>query len=447
MIPAPIHLKINQNMTLAAIRTDKFKAEILKLSIALPANRDALENACFCLLIHVLRSGCEGYPEKADIVCRLNDLYDASCSVSGYALGDNRIFEISADFLSQRYSHGLPVLDGVIDLIYRMLCRPVLDAENHFRADVIEREKKVIGDRLKSEKNNSREYAFKRCREILCSEEAYGFSLQSEDVNPITAPVLTAFYQSFLSEAEITFSYVGDLSAEDVSKKIKEKFGDGWPIKKAEIHPLQCSSKGPDAKIRYEQEVLPLRQSVLTIGMRTGTLLNSPDAHVMWVFNNIYGGTFTSRLFRTVREKLSLCYYCASDFVSSKGLMFVSCGIDADKKELTQQEIFRQLTLLQETLVEPAELRIAKDMAMKDLKDLPDYPSAIVSFRLAREVYGLHDTVENLMKKIETVSAEDVKAMANKIHPDTIFFLHGQGIPKDCDAAEESADAFDGDFA
>ena len=44
------------------------------------------------------------------------------------------------------------------------------------------------------------------------------------------------------------------------------------------------------------------------------------------------------------------------------------------------------------------------------------------------------------MKKIETVSAEDVKAMANKIHPDTIFFLHGQGIPKDCDAVEESAD-------
>jgi predicted Zn-dependent peptidase len=80
--------------------------------------------------------------------------------------------------------------------------------------------------------------------------------------------------------------------------------------------------------------------------MKTGVLLEDEFSHVMCVFNNVYGGTFTSRLFKTVREKMSLCYYCSSDYVNTKGLMFVSCGIDVNKREEAENAILKELEIL-----------------------------------------------------------------------------------------------------
>ena len=415
--------QINENVELTSFKTDKFKTAVLKLSMIAPASNNRRESARFALLVNLLRSGTEKYPEKEDIIKRLNELYDASCSIGGYASGDNRILEISSEMLDERFSLGESIFDGVAEIMDQMLFHSRIAEDGYFSADTVKREKNVICDKLRSEKNNTRDYAVKKCREIMCEGEPYGSTINIDSIKKLTREEMTEFYREFLSTANISFSYVGALDGEAVAIKLRGIFAElQGKNKKSGIYPLHLY---PASEFKVREEKLNVKQGVVVVGMRTGTLLGDEDAHVMTVFNNIYGGTFTSRLFKTIREKMSLCYYCSSDNVSTKGIMYVSSGIDVVNYEIVKAEILSQLEVLKKELVSEEELRVAKDLAIKELRELCDYPSAIATFNYSRKIYGITETISSLADKIKNVSAEDVLRVARRITPDTVFFLRG----------------------
>ena len=417
---------------LTAFKTDKFKTAVLKLSLVSPVFGDENDAAMFSLMVNLLRSGSEKYPEKADIIKRLNDLYDASCSIGGYASGDNRILEISAEMLEERFSPEESIFEGVADVMDQMLFHPRLDESGVFIEEVLAREKKVVCDKIRSEKNNSRDYAIKRCREIMCKGEPYGQRVNIEAIERITREGLFEFYKRFISEANISFSYVGAENGERIAEKLKNIFLSIPTGTKKEVAPLRSY---PVKEIKETVEELNIKQGVLAMGFRTGTLLGDSDAHVMPVFNNVFGGTYMSRLFKILREKMSLCYYCSSDYVSTKAVIYVSCGINIANFEEAKSEILHQLEDLRQNLVSDEELTVAKDLAIKEMKEMGDYPGAIATFCYSRRMYDLEETVEMLSEKIKTVTAEDVLKMANKVVLDTVFFL--KGIKQDENAEEE----------
>lgn len=421
---------ISNGMALSACRTEKFKTCVVKLDIATPATADDEDCALFGLLVNVLKCGTERYPERSDIIKRLGDLYDASCSIGGYATGDNRIFEISAEVLSDRFSEGESILDGVTELMSQMLYHPRLDNNGLFFSDTVEREKRVMIDKIKSEKNNSREYAFKRCREAMGSGEPYGASVKASVLEKITSERLAGYYRQFLAKASPTFSYIGDMEEEGVLAVIERHFGAESIGTADELLPLNCNFSG---KVKNLEEELDIKQGILVIGFKTGVLLGDRLSDGMRVFNNIYGGTCTSRLFTNVRERMGLCYYCDSDFVSTKGIMFVSCGIDVSDKELALEEIIHQLDILRNEPVPESELDAAKDMAIKDLREMQDYPGAIASFRYSHEMYGFSSDIDEKINKIRRVTSSDIRDIAEKIKLDTVFFLKGTAKEEDDD--------------
>lgn len=424
--------QINESVWLTSFKTDKFKTSVLKLSIVIPANEEENGSAKFSLLVNLLRSGTESYPEKEDIIKRLNELCDASCTIGGYASGDNSILEISSEMLDERFSFDESIFDGVAQVMNEMLLHPKMDEDGYFREEIILREKKVICDKLKSVKNNSREYAVKKCREMMCKGEAYGNTLSIDSVNELTREEITDFYRELISSSKISFSYVGALNGEYVADQLGRIFKELSDKEGRALSPLRAHRA---SELRYYEEELNVKQSVVVIGMRTETLLGDENAHIMPVLNNIYGGTFMSRLFKTLREKMSLCYYCTSDNISSKAIIFVSCGIDFVNFERARDEILLQLRLLQDEAVTEDELRVAKELAVKELSELGDYPSAIASFNYSRAIYGIDETITSFCNKIKSVSAADLQRVAKGITPDTIFFL--KGIKKGNDPSEE----------
>ena len=421
-------IEIFDKCKLKYYHTDRFKTSVLKLSVALPSDNDLKNTALFSLMINLLKSGTERYPEKSDIIKRLNDLYDANCTVGGYASGDNRIFEISAEMLSDRFSDGESIFDGICELMYQMLFRPFLDGKGHFLKARVERAKKTITDRIKSEKNNSREYAFKKCREIMCEDEPYGQSVRSEIIKRITQKQITDYYKAFVRSLKLEFSYVGDKSALDVAASLKKYFCDAYIPSDCTLIPLSLRSA---ENVKRVDEELDVKQSVLVFGMRTGVLLNSELACAMCVFNNVYGGTFSSRLFKNIREKKSMCYYVSSDYVTTKALMFVSCAIDARNRSVVEDSIIAELEGLKLEAISDEELDIAKKLAIKEIYDMTDYPNAIASFYFSRSMYGIEMTINEFVDKVHSVSKDDIMSIARGISLDTIFFLKGTGIDND----------------
>lgn len=415
-------LNICTGCTLSAYYTESFKSDILKLSIVAPSDNDERNTALFGLMINLLRGGSEKYPEKSDIIRRLNDLYDSTCSIGGFASGDNKILEISAEMLNDNFTSGENIFEGICDLMYQMLYCPKLDKNGLFPKDKVEREKKVVLDRIKSEKNHSRSYAFKRCREIICENEPYGMSMKREQVIAITPKELTEYYKNFIENQNLRFSYVGRRPANEVAELLKKYYNGTTLGTKTDILPLTAKC---ERELSSFEEELDIKQSVLVIGMTTDILLDGEDAHIIPVFNTLYGGTYTSRLFRTVREKMSLCYEISSDYVTTKGLMFVSCGIDAGKRDEAQKAILDELYRLQNEKISDEELEITKKLTLKEYYDMLDFPNAIATFYIGREVYGSNMSIGELIKKVEGVTAEEIQAVAKKIKPHTVFFLRG----------------------
>ena len=424
---------IGDNISLSAMKTERFKTSVLKLSIAMPATVDERDTALFALMINVLKCGTQKYPEKSDIIKRLGDLYDASCYVGGYALGDNRILEISSEMLSDRFSDEESILGGVTELIDQLLYHPAVDEKGFFLSENVNIQKSVICDKIKSEKNNSRSYAFKRCREIMCAGEPYGCAVKTDAILKITPEELTDYYKSFIARSELSFSYIGD---EDIAKvaEIIEKYFKNEPIgKSVPILPLSCRTS---AEVKRCEEELEIKQGILIMGFRSGILLGDRLSDAMRVFNNIFGGTSTSRLFTVVREKMGLCYYCDTDYVNTKGLLFVSSGISVDKRETVEGEILRQLDKLKNEPINEDELDSAKDMAVKELKEMCDYQSSVAAFKSAMEIYGFDCDVEKIISRLRSVTAEDLLEIAQKITLDTVFFLKGNAQDEEADGDE-----------
>ena len=108
--------------------------------------------------------------------------------------------------------------------------------------------------------------------------------------------------------------------------------------------------------------------------------MEEPDFAAIKVFNAIYGGSVTSKLFENVREKLSLCYYASSSCDMHKGIMLVSSGIEETKLAQAKGEILAQLEEIRRGNVSAAELDAARKAVASDLRALTDSCGALGVF-------------------------------------------------------------------
>ena len=58
---------------------------------------------------------------------------------------------------------------------------------------------------------------------------------------------------------------------------------------------------------------------------------------------SVLGGSATSRLFRNVREKQSLCYYCGSAAQRATGVMMIDSGVEPGKEQQAEAAFIAEL--------------------------------------------------------------------------------------------------------
>ena len=136
-----------------------------------------------------------------------------------------------------------------------------------------------------------------------------------------------------------------------------------------------------------------------------------------------------------VLERLSLCYYCSAVFEIYKGSMFVSCGVDPEKRDEAEAEIFRQLDDIREGKITDAEFEAAIKSLVSSYRALSDIPANLESYYGGRDLFGISCTVAECIEGIRSVTKEDVIRVAGGVETDTVYFLWG-----DADEGEEDED-------
>jgi len=181
-----------------------------------------------------------------------------------------------------------------------------------------------------------------------------------------------------------------------------------------------------EEKPRYFEDEMQVTQGKLALGFRLGECMDDPNAAAIKVFNAVFGGSVTSKLFMNVREKLSLCYFASSLVDLHKGLLVVSSGIEFDKYDAALSEILSQLEAVKSGDISDYELSAAKSSVASDYRTIEDSPGALEDFYLNQALIGPDCSPSELAALAEEIRSDEIIKIANGVECDAIYFLRGQ---------------------
>ncbi len=180
-----------------------------------------------------------------------------------------------------------------------------------------------------------------------------------------------------------------------------------------------------EEKPRYFEDELQVTQGKLALGFRLGECMEEPNMAAIKVFNAVFGGCVTSKLFMNVREKLSLCYFASSMIDLHKGILAVSSGIEFEKYDDALSEILSQLEAVKNGDISDYELSAAKSSVASDYKTIEDSPGALEDFYLNQALIGPDCSPSELAALVEEITAREVVEIAKGVECDAIYFLRG----------------------
>jgi predicted Zn-dependent peptidase len=420
-------MEINQRvhklagLTVHMIPTVKYKTNTLVLRLKAPLSEETVTYRA--LLPYVLQSGTKKLPSPKGIRQYLEELYGASLAVDVSKKGEDHIISIYMDVANEVYlQDATPLLEKTIAMLADVLLHPA-EENGAFISSIVESEKRSLMQRIESVYDDKMRYANERLIEEMCKEEPYRLSANGlkESVSSITSQSLYEYYKKALSEDCIDLYLVGDLPEETLS--LIEKY-----FSLPERSAASCQTQETAAKQVKEQEVVDkqdLKQSKLNIGYRTHITYKDPDYFALQVFNGLFGGFSHSKLFINVREKNSLAYYAASRYESHKGLLFVMSGIEAKNYEKAVNIIKEQLTAMQNGDFTEEELSQTKAVINNQILEIIDTPRGLVEMLYHNVIAGTERPLDGWEEEINSVTKEQVIAVAKKVELDTVYFLQG----------------------
>ena len=135
---------------------------------------------------------------------------------------------------------------------------------------------------------------------------------------------------------------------------------------------------------------MPVQQSKLVLGYRTGTSFDSEDYYPLLMYNGILGGFPHSKLFVNVREKASLAYYVYSRLERLKGLMVIAAGIEAGEYQKALGIIEKQVEAMARGEISPAEMENTRRSLINALRVQEDSPYPLINAHLEGSIGGPH---------------------------------------------------------
>ena len=409
------------------LRSDKFKTACMSLTLLTQLKRDSASmNA---LIPYVLRRGTTRYGDMEALSARLEELYGAAVEPVVRRIGEIQCVGFYASLPEREYlPGGQDVLRDTAELMGELLLSPATRG-GLLLPQYVDSERDKMLDTIRSRINEKRGYSLFRCIEEMCCYEDFAVGRLGGEMEcqAIHYQKLTKHYRALLQTCPLEIFYCGRAGEDEVASAMRDALSalprGGIDYDLGTDVRMNALEEAP----RYVEEELPVSQGKLVIGFRLGECMEDPDIAVLHVFNSVYGSGTSSKLFMNVRERLSLCYYASSIIDIHKGIMLVASGIEFEKFGAARDEILAQLEAMKRGEITEAELNAAKAGVASDLRSLMDSQGELEGFYLAQALDGADYGPMELAELAESVTKEDVVAIANSVECDLIYFLKGGG--------------------
>ncbi len=398
---------------------DNFKTTCITVELFVPLNKTYA--SYLSLISSVLKRGNAKYGQMDKIGEFLDQNYGASFGVSTSKTGDFHRLSLTAAFIDDRYTlDGEQVSKNMVSLIYSTLFEPMLK-DGAFLPSFVEQEKRNLKDKIASLVNEKRLYSLEKCKQTMFKDDVYGIYEQGDPdvIDAITPELLYNYFAEMLSNSMVYICYAGSMTdTESLFAPLIFAFDKGTrPVYKTLVDNFVKD-------VTYKTEPMPVAQSKLNLGFRLGKSAQN-DPFATRLFNVIYGASATSKLFNNVRERLSLCYYCASAIDFLKNVMFVYSGIETCNYQKAHDEILYQLEQVKCGNITSEEFDNAKASLIDSYVQIGDSLASLIANRVASDLNEINLSREQQIEQIKEVTLERVIAVAKDIKLDTVYLLKG----------------------
>jgi zinc protease len=286
-----------------------------------------------------------------------------------------------------------------------------------FDADAIERVRGQVLAQLRREQTNPNSLASRTWWETAFPHHPYGreSSGSLETVPTITADDLRDYVRRVFAKNELTVSIVGDIDAEAAGRLIDRAFA-ALPARN-DLKPVTAAV--PQGMGRRIVTRVDVPQAVVTFG-GNGIERGDPDFMAAYLVNHILGGgTFSSRLYREVREKRGLAYGVSDSLVwfRSAAVVLGGTATRADRTADAVAIIEKEIKRMAEDGPTAQELADAKSY-LKGAYALSLDSSSKIAAQLTQiqlDHLGI-DYIDRRSKLIDAVTIADARRVAKRLY-------------------------------
>ncbi len=414
-----LNLHISGGVNLTVIPNTKFKRNRLSVSFIIPNSRD--KATMYAMLPGLLERAYTDYPDLRLFSRKLAKMYDARVGVTGNVLGRNRIIKFSIQGIKNEYCPGgEDLLSEMCDVLLGMIFRPCVENES-FNPRWVDIEKTKLKEDILTEINDKRSYCVKNARRKFFGDRPEGVERLGyyDEIDGITPHQLYICYMEMLRKARVEINITANDADETVEKfRIAfESERQGW------IKPYGRSAlPGFYIPDKYTETVDAV-QSKLCLVFTTCRPLDGIERYRMMVATALFGGTANSRLFKNVREKMSLCYYCSASYNNMTGSMTVDSGVEHNNIDVTLKAILDELEDLIYGEITDSEISETKLALKNRLYSTYDVIQGLENWYLNEKFMESNRTPEEAAANIDKVTARHIKDVLYLLSLNVIYIL------------------------
>ena len=314
-------------------------------------------------------------------------------------------------------------LKGDLDDVFKVFADVLQNPE--FRADKIDIAQKGEEDSISRRNDEVSEIAHREAVKLAYgADNPYARVPEYSTVAPITREDLIAWHNKYVHPNNIILGISGDFDSVAMEAKLRAAF-DSWPkgatIPKNEI---EYSPAKPGYYLIPKEDV---NQSNIRM-VAPGITRDNPDYYAISVFNEAFGGGFSSRLFNDIRTKRGLAYGVGGGIGSNfghPGILQISIGTKSQSTVESIRATDEDIDNLAKQPITAEEIQRAKDAILNAFIFRLDSPDKILGERMTYEYYGYPpDWLDKYESEIKKVTPADVNRVAQKyLHKDQLAVL------------------------
>lgn len=297
----------------------------------------------------------------------------------------------------------------ILEIISDLYINPIFEEKE------IEKEKGVVIEEINMYEDIPMRKVQENFMKLLYGNQPAGWDIagKKEVIKRLTRSDLINYRKTHYSARNTLLVISGGFSSYSLKRQASRLFGDLKRGRRNKVPPVKERQNKPAKLIEYKKS----DQTHLVVGFRAFNIFDK-RRFALEVLTTILGKGMSSRLFRRVRDELGAAYYVGSsaELFSNHGFVAAHAGANNKKAKEVIKVILEEFEKLKKEKVEKEEIQKAKNHIIGHIMLGLETSDDLAYFYASQIAIGIKPlTPKELVKKINSVTAEEIQNVANSL--------------------------------